>query len=29
MDGDGVIEVEAKAGEFRVGAVVMEMKCGT
>jgi len=29
MDGDGVIEAEAEAGEFRVGAVVMEMKGGT
>ena len=29
MDGYGVIEAEAEAGEFLVGAVVMEMKCGT
>ena len=29
MDGDGVIEAEAETGEFWVGAVVMEMKCGT
>ena len=29
MSGDSVIEAEAKLGEFWVGVVVMEMKCGT